>query len=122
MQDTEKCGIGRREFIGTAAAALFAGIAIQLTGCSSDESTGPKAEAGDKVGTVADNHSSPHVAVIKKAQLDATGAITLDIAGSAGHSHKVEITADNMVAIKAGTHTMLQSSTTNSHSHSIHFN
>ena len=36
-----QAGQGRRTFIGAAAAALFAGIAIQITGCSTDDKEEP---------------------------------------------------------------------------------
>jgi hypothetical protein len=121
MEKQEQGGFGRREFLGAAAAALFAGVVIQITGCSTDSgSSGPTLEAGDKQGSILDNHG--HKAIIKKAQLDAGGAVTLDIQGSADHTHNLELTADDMATLKAGQHVMKATSTTNSHSHIIMFN
>ncbi len=109
----------RRVFLGAAASALFAGVAITILGCGEESSTGPKAESGDKVGDISGNHG--HSAIIKKAVLDAGGALTLDIQGSAGHTHTVSLTADEMTQLKSGTMVTKDSSTTNSHNHSIMF-
>ena len=113
---------GRRRFIGAAAAALFAGVVIQITGCSTDDKEDSAPPAGSKTGVVTDNHPSPHKAVITKAELDAGGAVTLSIKGSADHTHTGALTADQVVAIKAGTHVMITSSTFDSHQHMIMFN
>jgi hypothetical protein len=118
MEIKEKTGIGRREFIGTAAAALFAGVLIQVTGCSSDDSV--SVQEGDVAGSVSDNHG--HSAVITKASIDAGGTLTLDIKGSAGHTHTLTLTAEDMAKIKAKTHVMNSSSTSGGHAHSVMFN
>ncbi len=112
----------RRTFLGSAAAALFAGVVIQITGCSSDEGpSAPVKEAGDnQADTISGNHG--HVALIKKAQLDAGGAVTLDIHGTATHTHNLELTAQEVADIKAGKMVMKDTSTTNSHNHSVMFN
>lgn len=109
----------RREFLGTAAAALFTGIAITVTGCGEESSTGPGANAGDIAGSISGNHG--HSAVITKAQLDAGGGVTLDITGSAGHAHTVTLSADQIATIKTGTHVEVPSSTTNTHTHTVGF-
>lgn len=119
-------GQGRRTFIGAAAAALFAGVAIQITGCSTDDKDEPDT-GGAASGTVFSNHPAPHKAVITRAQLDAGGEITLDIQGSSDHPHSLMLNADQVAAIKAGEHAMT-SSTSNaspggaSHAHVVMFN
>ncbi len=116
--------MARRKFLaltGAGATALLAGALIHIEGCS-ESTTGSAAQPGDLTGTVDDNHAAPHRAIIKKAQLDAGGGITLDIQGSASHSHTVALTAVQIGDIKAGTAVAVQSSTTNSHSHLVHFN
>lgn len=119
MDTKVKHGIGRREFLGAAAAALFAGVAIQITGCTT-ESDSPSAQAGDETGSIAENHG--HSAVITKVTLDAGGTVTLDIKGSADHTHSLELTADDVAKIKANTHVMKPSTVTGGHQHTIMFN
>lgn len=108
----------RRTFLGASAAALFAGIAIQITGCSTEEDS-PAAD-GSLSGSIQDNHG--HKAVVTKVQLEAGGAVTLGIQGSADHTHNVELTVDEMATLKKGLHVMKTSSTTGSHSHTVMFN
>jgi hypothetical protein len=110
----------RRDFLGAAAATLFAGIAITLTGCDSKSTTAPATETGDVTGAISGNHG--HSAVVTKAQINAGGSVTLDIMGSAGHTHTVTLSADEMVSIKAVAKVIKTTSTTNSHEHSITFN
>jgi hypothetical protein len=116
-------GVGRREFIGAAAAALFAGVVIQITGCS-DEDPASSQGGGDVTGYIEGNHPAPHRAVITKAVVDAGGALDLDIQGLADHSHTVSLTAVQMATIKAKQHVMLDSSSggSDSHVHMVMFN
>ncbi|GEM_PF-1655260 len=124
MHNQNRSGIGRREFLGTAAAALFAGVLFQITGCTTDDkASNTPPPAGSVSGSIAENHAdTPHQAFITKAQLDAGGAVTLNIQGAAPHNHQVSLTADQMVSIKAGTMVMVTSSTAESHSHVVMFN
>lgn len=123
--------MGRREFIGAAAAALFAGVIIQVTGCTTDDNktqtAPPKLNPGDLAGTISDNHADgPHAAIIAKAQLDAGGAVTLDIQGQANHTHSVSFTADEMSQIKSGLMVMKTSASGGvgayTHTHVVMFN
>lgn len=114
-----EAGLGRRTFIGTAAAALLAGVVIQITGCSTDDKEEPKSEG--ETGLITDNHPAPHKAIITAAQLTAGGNLTLDIQGSADHTHSVVLTADQMADIKAGNHVM-GTSTVTGHAHVVMFN
>lgn len=110
----------RREFLGAAAAALFAGVAIAILGCNEDKGSGPEPEPGDISGAISGNHG--HSAIVTKAQIDAGGAVTLHIQGGAGHDHTVSLTAEDMAALKtSGGSVTKTSSTTNSHSHSVKF-
>src|SRR4051812_30091964 len=106
----DKGGIGRRQFIGAAAAALFAGIVIQITGCDDGNSTSDQGGSGDVSATIGSNHPAPHRAVVTKAMLDAGNAVDLDIQGSADHSHTVSLNAAEMADIKAGKMVMKDSS------------
>lgn len=121
MSTQETAGFTRRTFLGTAAAALFAGALIQITGCSTDDKE-DAAPAGNLNGSISDNHPSPHKAVITKAQIDAGGAVTLDIKGAAGHTHTVTFTADQVADIKSGAMAMALSTSTEAHQHTVMFN
>jgi hypothetical protein len=112
-------GMGRRQFIGTAAAALFAGVSISLVGCSEDDPAGPA--DGDKAAFVGDSGGHKHTAVITKAQLETNGTVTVTLTGS-GHEHSVEFSATEVAAIKAGTHVMKNCTLTSNHVHSVMFN
>jgi hypothetical protein len=124
MDSHEQIGIGRRTFIGSAAAALFAGVLIQITGCTTDDKE--DAPSGSLTGSIAGNHG--HSAVITKAILDAGGAVVLDIRGSAGHTHTVSLSADEMVTLKAKGHVMTdtsirsESTADDKHTHMVMFN
>jgi hypothetical protein len=83
----------RKEFLGT----MFgvAGVAV-LAGCGGDE------EGGDCAMSTADiaaNHG--HTLTVSAADVTAGVDKTYDIAGSAGHSHNVTITAANFATLKA---------------------
>lgn len=115
---------GRREFLSDAAMALFAGIFIQVAGCSSGSDTtspGSGSGAGDKQGVVGPPIHG-HEAIIRKAVLDAGGALELHIQGTASHDHVVSLTADEMAGIQSGSKVAKQSSETNAHSHTVTFN
>ena len=108
----------RREFLGAAAAALFAGIAVQIYGCADSNPSGMG--PGDISGSVSENHG--HRAVITRAQLDAGLGATLNIQGDASHTHTVEITGMDMAAIQAGTRVSKTSSAGDGHTHLVTFN
>ncbi|HKP94734.1 MAG TPA: hypothetical protein VJ385_03155 [Fibrobacteria bacterium] len=125
METESARGIGRREFIGAAAAALFAGVVIQITGCGTDDDGGDDASAdGSATGSISDNHPAPHKAVVTKAQIDAGGAVSLDIQGSANHSHTVQLSAADMATLKARNHVMATSTSggADPHTHMVMFN
>ena len=89
----------RRRFIGAAAAALFAGVVITLTGCDDDKGNGSTGGT-DRVGTVTNNHG--HVVKVTKAQIDAGVDLTLNIQGTADHSHTLTLTSDHLQTLKSG--------------------
>ena len=126
MNDREPTDLSkpqRREFLGAAAAALFAGVVIQITGCDSEEgASGPTVEAGDEAATsISGNHG--HNAIVKKAQLDLGGDLTITVnKGTADHQHTLALTAQEMIDIKAGKMVMKDSGTTKEHNHSVMFN
>jgi hypothetical protein len=125
--------IARRQFISAAAAmALLGGAGITIACGGSSLGTGPTPPppppgTSSKFGTVGTNHG--HTAVIQGASLDAGGALTLDIQGSAAHTHSVTLTAQQVVSIRGGTQVTVQASITDPglgpefiHGHSVTFN
>lgn len=110
-------GMGRREFVGAAAAALFAGVSITLVGCSEDEPTAPA--KGDVAGTINGNHG--HSVTITKVQIEAGAGVTLTLSGG-GHPHNITLTAEQVALVKsgAGVHDGVTTST-NGHTHSVMF-
>jgi hypothetical protein len=124
MDSQVKTGFTRRTFLGSAAAALFAGVVIQITGCSTDDKEG--SPSGSITGSISDNHS--HSAVVTKAVLDGGGAVVIDIRGSSNHSHSISLSADDVATLKAGGHVMMNSSIRSEstagdqHRHTVMFN
>lgn len=115
-----KSRMTRREFSAASINALFVGMGVTLVGCGgggggSDYVTGPSATSGgtpaatpppsptssaDKTGSISANHG--HAAVVKAAQLQAGGAVMLDIQGTADHSHGLDLSAEQVRQIAAG--------------------
>jgi hypothetical protein len=62
------------------------------------------------------------VARITSAQLTAGGAVSLDISGSAGHPHTVQLSASDVMAIAEGTRVSTTSSNELAHDHVVTFN
>lgn len=118
MHATTPQSVSRRTFLGAAAAALFVGVTIQITGCSTEETS--DAGSGNAQGSISNVANHGHTAVVLKAQLDAGGALTLDIKGSADHTHTLELTAEEMTLLKARKHVMKDTSATD-HKHSVMF-
>lgn len=120
METAGTNGMGRREFIGAAAAALFAGVAITITGCDEEDKPTTPSD-GSKAGDVQEAGGHKHSVTVTKVQLDAGNAVTLTLTGN-GHEHTVDLTADQVKGLKAGTaHLTLASSSTNGHTHTVHF-
>jgi hypothetical protein len=124
--------VDRRQFTLASAMAILSGVAITITSaCGGGSGYSPSAPSNptptptptassDKVGTISNNHG--HSAVITGAALTAGGALSLDIQGSASHTHKVELSAADMTTIAANQKVSKESTTDNSHSHTVTFN
>jgi hypothetical protein len=123
--------LDRRQFTQEAGLAFLAGVSVVVSGCGGggyDPPTGNSgsgsgsgsSNTGDKEGTVAANHG--HVAMITAAQLQAGGAVQIDIAGQAGHPHIVDLPAQAVEEIRAGRAVQKQSTSTDAHSHLVTFN
>lgn len=121
--------MNRREFTLEAALAVLGGAVITISGCGGGGSGSPTSSSGsnggsnateDKRAGISGNHG--HVAVITAAQLVAGNAITLDIRGSADHTHTVTVAADEIVNIRAGMRIQKECTTGFGHSHTATFN
>ncbi len=99
--------LDRRQFTQEASLAFLAGVTVTVTACGGGGGGGSNAgdsynpaggsttptttlppAPGSKTGQISANHG--HEAVITAAQLQAGGAVQIDIAATAGHSHMVE--------------------------------
>jgi len=119
--EQDEQALGRREFTTTSILAMLGGVAITISGCSDDKPTQPSQPAAeDKTGTISANHG--HVAVVTAAQQTTGAAVTLSIQGTAAHTHTVDVTVAELVNIRAGQRVAKDSSSTNSHTHTVTFN
>ncbi len=127
----------RREFTAQSVLAMLSGVTITLAGCGdSDSPTTPVTPsptpaptptptptppaAQNATGVVGSNHG--HTAVVTAAQLTAGAGVSIDISGSANHPHAVDLTADEIGQIAAGTRVQKTSSNNSAHAHSVTFN
>jgi len=125
---TKHSDIDRREFALQAVLLALSGVTITVSACggggSPSTSTPPTTTtppaSNDEVGSVSANHG--HTAVISAAQLAAGGAVDLDISGTAGHLHRVQLSGDEVVQIRGGTRVAKTSSTDDGHNHTVTFN
>jgi len=118
----------RREFSAESLMALFAGVAITVSGCDDNGSTpgSPTApSSGDRTGSVSANHG--HVAIVTGVQLTAGSGVVLNIRGQADHPHTVELSAPEVIQVRDGQRVSKPSSTDPSptegtHQHTVTFN
>ena len=117
--------ITRREFTRESVLAMLAGVAITISGCSSDSPSAPSqggggSGTGDVSGTVSANHG--HIATVTAVQITAAGAVNLDIMGTATHPHTVSLTASQVQQIGSRQQVAVTSTTNESHQHTVTFN
>ena len=119
----------RREFNAASVNALFVGMTVCISGCGGSSaspasptggSVTPTASGGDKTGAVSANHG--HVAVVTSAALQAGGAVSLNIKGSADHDHTVDLAQAEVGQVAAGTRVTKTSSSDAGHVHTVTFN
>jgi len=121
--------LDRREFTLAAALAALAGATIVIEGgCGGGSS--PAGSSGTGTGTatgppspvegsVSDNHG--HQAIISGAELQAGGAVSLNIRGEADHPHTVALTAIEVASIRDGGQVSKDASMTVDHMHRVTF-
>lgn len=90
--------IGRREFTAQGILLLLSGVTVFVSACS-DSSPSPTSPSGsqDVSGTISANHG--HTAVITGAQLSAGDQVTLDIRGTADHTHSVDLSSAEIMQV-----------------------
>lgn len=121
----------RRQISVAAALALLGGASMTLTACSGGggspvQPSGPSGPlqptcpADSACGNVEGDPN--HSATIGAAQLTAGGALILDITGNASHGHDLELSADEVVAIREKRRVQKYSSFRLSHQHYVTFN
>jgi len=125
--------IDRRQFTLASAMAILSGVAITITSaCGGSSSYSPSSPStptptpappvgtSDKTAVIGSNHG--HAGTITAAQLTAGGALSLNIQGTAAHSHTVDLTAADLTAVAASSRVSKESSSDDGHSHSVTFN
>lgn len=125
MEELDLLNKPRREFLETALKATFAGVVIQIVGCNPyGSSSSADYPPGSAHGTISGNHG--HIAFVTAAQLNTGIGVTLDIQGSANHTHSVVLSDSDVANIVAGVHVATTSSSADggngSHSHGVTFN
>jgi hypothetical protein len=105
-------------------AALVLTLALGGAACSDDNgnpnSPSSTTATTDSTGVIANNHG--HVAVVTLAQINAGNALTLNITGTADHSHTVDLTNDDVVRLRTRQRVERDSTLNNNHTHRITFN
>ena len=128
----------RREFLGKAASALFAGVAVQILGCSDSANyanglgSGPGGAAvpGSDVEALIAAPDTPnhpvsegrHIAIITKAEISKGKYLILSIKGDARHEHTISLSEAEQRDIANGIQVSKPSTDANNHNHTVTFN
>lgn len=123
LVDTE-----RRQITILAAMALLGGATMTIASCGGGTAgptqlpspPTPTCPSEAACGVVSSDPT--HTAMITAAQLAAGGALILDISGSSSHGHVVQLSADEVVAVREHRHVEKSSSVELGHSHLVTFN
>ncbi len=110
----------RREFLAKAGmVSAWAMVSVSVAGCYDDDPAAP-AEEVDAAGVVTGGGHGHGGAVVTAAQQQAAGAVNLTLTG--GHTHTVELSAQQVGAIADGDQVVVQSSSDGGHTHTVTFN
>lgn len=114
----------RREFLAKAGlVATWAGIVVTVSSCSDDKKTTSSdgtPTSNDLVGVITGGGHTHSGARITQAQLMAGAAVQLTLTGS-GHTHTVDLSAQQIMDIADGTQ-VSQLSSNAGHVHTVTFN
>jgi hypothetical protein len=106
---------------GRMALALVLAAGVGVVGCGDDDNGSPTSPSSEgATGVISNNHG--HVAQLTGAQVAAGRAVTLDIRGSADHSHMLDLTNDDVVRLQSRQRVERDSSPQNTHTHRVTFN
>lgn len=112
--------MSRNQFLRTIVGAGIgvAGVAT-LAGCGGDDgpADAPAGTCTTPSATIGSNHG--HTMTVTKAEVTAATAKSYDIAGAAGHSHTVMVSAANFASLAVGGSVTITSSSINGHSHDV---
>ena len=115
--------MNRRRFLARAGlVATWAIVPISISSCGGDDNPADPGDGDSGVtGSVSNDAGHSHGgATVTEAQLMAGNAVALTLTGS-GHTHAVNLSAQNMTDIAGDTRVVVQSSD-NGHSHTVTFN
>jgi hypothetical protein len=96
---------------------------LGVAGCGDDDNgspTSPSPTSQGSTGVVANNHG--HVASVSGAEVSAGRGVTLDLRGTADHTHSLELTNDDVVRLQTRLRVERDSSANNNHTHRVTFN
>lgn len=107
---------------GLVVLALVLAAGAALAGCGDDDGspTSPSPSSQGATGVIANNHG--HTATLTGAQVSAGRAVSLDIRGSADHSHMLDLTNDDVVRLQTRQRVERDASANNTHTHRVTFN
>ncbi len=128
----------RRDFLQKSLLAVLSGVAVTVSGCGkysapnssqggNSGNTGSTPAGNEQTsssssvtGQISGNHG--HQAVISALTMASGGGAALDIQGSSGHFHMVNLSAAQISSISTGGRVVVSSSTEAGHGHSVQFN
>ena len=113
----------RRMRAGRIVLACVCAAGLGVAGCGDDDNGSPTSPSPTSQGATAiisNNHG--HIAALTGAEVAAGRALTIDIRGSADHSHMLELTNDEVVRLQARQRVDKNAIANNSHTHRVTFN
>ena len=108
---------------GLVVLALVLAAGAGVAGCGDDDNgspTSPSPSSQGATAVIANNHG--HSASLTGAQVSAGRGVSLDIRGSADHSHMLDLTNDDVVRLQTRLRVERDASVNNNHTHRVTFN
>lgn len=92
-----------------------------LPGCGGDDDMGGAASCNGIAPTSVQNVGHTHAVCVPQSLLDAPQAATITLELSAGHTHTIDLTTQNVIDIRDNSATVMVTSTGPSHTHVVTF-